>query len=179
MSPIFFVLSIWIKFDSRGPVFYRQIRVGKGGIDFKLFKFRTMYIDTDKGRLLTIGKRDPRITQAGYCLRRFKIDELPQLINVLIGHMSMVGPRPEVRKYVDLYDEFQLQVLNVRPGITDLASIIYVNENEILGNYENPEKAYIEIIIPDKIKLNLNYINNQTIKEYFKLLLLTLKRVIL
>ena len=135
LCPLFFVLAIWIKLDSQGPVFYRQVRVGKGNRDFRIFKFRSMRIGSDKGSLITIGGHDARITRSGYFIRKYKLDELPQLINVFLGDMSLVGPRPEVRRYVDLYTEEQRRVLNVRPGITDPASIKYRNENEL------PERA--------------------------------------
>ena len=139
--PLFLVLSIWVALDSTGGVFYRQTRVGRGGRDFKLLKFRSMRIGADKKGLITIGDKDARITKSGYYIRKYKFDELPQLINVLKGDMSFVGPRPEVRKYVDLYTAEQLCVLNVRPGITDPASIQYSNENELLEKAENPEHA--------------------------------------
>lgn len=155
LSPVFLVVSIWIKIDSSGPVFYRQVRVGKNGYDFKLLKFRSMRVGSDAKGLITIGGRDARITKVGYFIRKYKLDELPQLINVFVGNMSLVGPRPEVRKYVDLYTSEQRKVLSVKPGITDYASIEYVDENEILGKATDPEKIYIEQIMPDKIKYNL------------------------
>ena len=139
LCPLFFVLAIWIKLDSRGPVFYRQVRVGKGNRDFRIFKFRSMRIGSDKGSLITIGGHDARITRSGYFIRKYKLDELPQLINVFLGDMSLVGPRPEVRRYVDLYTEEQRRVLNVRPGITDPASIKYRNENELLEGADDAE----------------------------------------
>jgi lipopolysaccharide/colanic/teichoic acid biosynthesis glycosyltransferase len=174
LSPAFIILTILIKVDSQGPVFYKQIRVGKNGIDFKLFKFRSMNIGSDNTRLLTVGENDPRITRTGHFLRKLKIDELPQLFNVLLGEMSLVGPRPEVRKYVDLYTDKQRCVLNLKPGMTDFASIHYVNENRLLANSEDPEKLYIEKIMPEKIELNLKYINEPTISQYFKILYLTI-----
>lgn len=176
LSPLFLILSIWIKFDSSGPVFYKQIRVGKDNNDFKLFKFRSMVIDADKKGLITVGGRDPRITRSGYFIRKYKLDELPQLINVFKGDMSLVGPRPEVRRYVNMYDETQQKVLTVRPGVTDYASIEYIDENEILGKAENPEKIYIEKIMPRKIKLNMKYIDNKSLSEYFKIIFLTIKK---
>ena len=139
LSPLFLVVSILIKIDSRGPVFYRQVRVGFHNRDFRIFKFRTMRVGSDKGSLVTIGGRDPRVTRVGYYLRKFKVDELPQLINVFIGDMSLVGPRPEVRHYVDYWTPEQLHVLDVRPGITDPASIKFRNENELMEKAENPE----------------------------------------
>ena len=166
--PILIILIILIKLNSKGPVFYKQVRVGKNSKNFKIFKFRTMHVNADKLGLLTVGGRDPRITKIGYYLRKYKLDELPQLINVLIGEMSFVGPRPEVRKYVDLYTEKQLEVLKVKSGITDLASIEFRNENEILSEQEDPDKYYIETIMPRKIDINLKYIENRSfIKDLF------------
>ena len=178
LAPIFIVLAIWIKIDSKGPVFYKQVRVGQNGIDFGLFKFRSMVVDADKKGLITVGGRDPRITRSGYFIRKYKLDELPQLINVLFGDMSLVGPRPEVRKYVDLYTDEQQKVLSVKPGITDYASIEYMDENEILGKSNDPEKVYIEEIMPEKIKYNMKYINNKSLFEYFKILLLTVLKIV-
>ena len=157
LSPLLLIVAIWIKLDSPGPVFYRQVRVGRYNKDFRIFKFRSMRIGSDKGSLVTIGGRDPRITRSGYFIRKFKIDELPQLINVLVGDMSLVGPRPEVRHYVNYWTPEQMHVLDVRPGITDPASIKYRNENELLAQAEDPEKYYIEVIMQEKIKLYLEY----------------------
>jgi lipopolysaccharide/colanic/teichoic acid biosynthesis glycosyltransferase len=157
LSPLLLIVAIWIKLDSPGPVFYRQVRVGRYNKDFRIFKFRSMRMGSDKGSLVTIGGRDPRITRSGYFIRKFKIDELPQLINVLIGDMSLVGPRPEVRHYVNYWTPEQMHVLDVRPGITDPASIKYRNENELLEKAEDPEKYYIEVIMQEKIKLYLEY----------------------
>ena len=178
LAPIFIVLAVWIKIDSMGPVFYKQIRVGQNGKDFGLFKFRSMVVDADKKGLITVGGRDPRITRSGYFIRKYKLDELPQLINVLVGDMSLVGPRPEVRKYVDLYTDEQQKVLSVKPGITDYASIEYMDENEILGKSSDPEKTYIEEIMPEKIKYNMKYINNKNLFEYFKIILLTVLKIV-
>ena len=178
LAPIFIVLAIWIKTDSKGPVFYKQVRVGQNGIDFGLFKFRSMVVDADKKGLITVGGRDPRITRSGYFIRKYKLDELPQLINVLVGDMSLVGPRPEVRKYVELYDDDQNKVLSVKPGITDYASIEYMDENEILGKSTDPEKTYIEEIMPEKIKHNMKYIKNRSLIEYFKIIFLTVLKII-
>ena len=158
LSPLFLILAIWIKLDSKGPVFYRQVRVGYKNKDFRIFKFRSMRVGADKGSLVTIGGRDPRVTKSGYWIRKFKLDELPQLINVFIGDMSLVGPRPEVRHYVDYWTPEQMHVLDVRPGITDPASIKFRNENELMEKAENPEKYYIEVIMQEKIKLYLEYV---------------------
>ena len=178
LAPIFIMLAIWIKIDSKGPVFYKQVRVGQNGINFGLFKFRSMVVDADKKGLITVGGRDPRITRSGYFIRKYKLDELPQLINVLVGDMSLVGPRPEVRKYVNLYTDEQQKVLSVKPGITDYSSIEYMDENEILGKSSDPEKTYIEDIMPEKIKYNMKYINNKNLFEYFKIIFLTVLKIV-
>lgn len=178
LCPLFFVLAIWIKLDSQGPVFYRQVRVGKGNRDFRIFKFRSMRIGSDKGSLITIGGHDARITRSGYFIRKYKLDELPQLINVFLGDMSLVGPRPEVRRYVDLYTEEQRRVLNVRPGITDPASIKYRNENELLEGAEDPERYYIEVIMPDKLRLNIAYATNQSLQGDLRLICETFKAIV-
>jgi len=178
LSPVFLIISLLIKLDSKGPVFYKQLRVGKNNSDFRLLKFRTMRTDSDKSGLLTVGGRDPRITGAGYYLRKFKIDELPQLLNVAAGEMSFVGPRPEVRKYVDLYNDEQRKVLSVLPGITDVASIKYRNENELLEKSEDPESYYIESIMPDKLKLNLDYIEQRSFANDLKVIFKTLSTII-
>ena len=178
LSPVFLLIYILIRLESKGGGFYSQIRVGKEGKDFKLYKFRSMRIGADKKGLITVGGKDPRITRVGYFIRKYKLDELPQLINVLIGDMSLVGPRPEVHKYVDLYTVEQRKILSVRPGITDYASIEYVDENEILGNSSNPDKVYVEQIMPDKIRYNMKYIENRSVKEYFKIIFLTIRHII-
>ncbi len=170
-------MAVLVKVDSKGPIFYLQTRVGKGGKDFKLFKFRTMYVDADKRGLLTVGHRDSRITRVGYYLRKYKVDELPQLFNVIKGDMSIVGPRPEVRKYVDLYNVEQQKVVSIQPGITDFASIEFVNENELLKNAENPEQLYIDEIMPKKLELNLKYIENRHFFKDLKIILLTIKAI--
>lgn len=162
LSPILVPIAIWVKIDSKGPVFYRQSRVGRGNKDFGLYKFRSMEVGADRKGLITVGGHDPRVTRAGYYLRKYKLDELPQLINVLKGDMSLVGPRPEVRKYVELYTPEQRRVLRVRPGITDPASIRYRNENELLAQTDDPEKCYRETIMPDKLCINLEYIDNRS-----------------
>ena len=178
LSPLFLIVALWIVIDNPGPVFYRQQRVGKGNKDFGLLKFRSMRVGADKMGQITVGERDPRITRAGYYIRKYKLDELPQLWNVLIGDMSLVGPRPEVRKYVDTYTPDQRIVLSVRPGITDYASIEYIDENRLLAQAKDPDKTYIEQIIPAKIALNMRYINHQTLGEYFKIILLTFSKII-
>ena len=162
LSPLFLILAIWIKLDSKGPVFYRQVRVGKDNKDFRIFKFRSMRVGSDKGSLVTIGGRDPRITRSGYIIRKLKLDELPQLINVFVGDMSLVGPRPEVRHYVNYWTEEQMHVLDVRPGITDPASIKFRNENELMEQAEDPEDYYINVIMQEKLKLYLEYVNNHS-----------------
>lgn len=162
LLPLFIVVAIWIKYDSHGPVFYRQTRVGRGNKDFRLFKFRSMRQDADKQGLLTVGGHDSRVTRSGYYIRKYKLDELPQLINVFLGDMSLVGPRPEVRKYVDLYTAEQLHVLDVRPGITDAASIKYRNENDLLAAASDPEEYYKNVILQDKLRINLDYVRNHT-----------------
>ena len=173
LSPVFLILAIWIKCDSEGPVFYRQVRVGRWNKDFRIFKFRSMRVGADKGSLVTIGGRDPRVTRSGYFIRKFKFDELPQLINVFLGDMSLVGPRPEVRHYVDYWTPEQMHVLDVRPGITDPASIKFRNENELMEKAENPEKYYIEVIMQENIRLYLEYVEKRSLLYDFKLILKT------
>ena len=178
LSPLFTVLYFLIRIESQGGGFYSQERIGKNGKPFKLFKFRSMRIGSDKKGLITIGEKDNRITKTGFILRKYKLDELPQLWNVFIGDMSLVGPRPEVKKYTDLYTEEQKQVLQVRPGITDWASIKYVDENKILGESKDPDDAYVNLIMPNKIKLNMVYIQHQTLGEYFKIIVTTFKEIV-
>lgn len=178
LFPVFFIISILIKLESKGGVFYKQERIGKNKVSFQLFKFRSMAVNSDKSGLLTVGMNDSRITKIGHFIRKFKIDELPQLINVLKGEMSLVGPRPEVKKYVDLYSESQQIVLYVKPGMTDLASIEFSNENELLEKQEQPELYYIEHIMPKKIELNKQFIQNPNVYQYFRIILLTLKKII-
>lgn len=177
LLPLFLFLGIWISMESRGGVFYKQIRVGRNGVDFKLWKFRSMVPDADKKGLLTVGGRDPRITRAGYFLRKYKLDELPQLINVLLGDMSLVGPRPEVRKYVDLYSDEQRNVLSVRPGITDYASVEYFEENELLAKSGNPEETYIKEVMPAKLRLNQRYIHEAGLITDIGIILKTIRRI--
>ena len=174
LSPLFIFLSLWVGLSSRGGVFYKQQRVGLNGRDFTLYKFRSMATGSDKKGLLTVGSKDSRITKAGYFIRKYKLDELPQLFNVLKGDMSFVGPRPEVRKYVDMYSEEQRRVLSVRPGITDIASMKYRNENDLLAKAENPEQYYIDVIMPDKLALNLNYIDTRNFFRDIKLIFRTI-----
>ena len=162
LSPLFLILAVWIKLDSKGPVFYRQVRVGLHNKDFRIFKFRSMRVGSDKGSLVTIGGRDPRITRSGYIIRKLKLDELPQLINVFIGDMSLVGPRPEVRHYVNYWTPEQMHVLDVRPGITDPASIKFRNENELMEQAEDPEDYYINVIMQEKLKLYLEYVEHHS-----------------
>ena len=178
LSPLFIVLYLLIRIESRGGGFYSQERIGKNGKPFKLYKFRSMRIGSDKKGLITIGEKDNRITKTGFILRKYKLDELPQLWNVFIGDMSLVGPRPEVKKYTDLYTEEQKQVLQVRPGITDWASIKYVDENKILGESKDPDEVYVNLIMPNKIKLNMVYIQHQTLGEYFKIIFTTFKEIV-
>ena len=178
LSPLFLLVAVWIKLDSPGPVFYRQVRVGRYNRDFRIFKFRSMRVGADKGSLVTIGGRDPRVTRSGYFIRKFKIDELPQLINVFIGDMSLVGPRPEVRHYVDYWTKEQLHVLDVRPGITDPASIKFRNENELLEKAEDAEKYYIEVIMQEKLRLYLEYVENHSFWYDIKLIFQTFAAII-
>lgn len=178
LSPLFAVLAVWIKTDSKGPVFYRQTRVGRDNKDFRLYKFRSMRPDSDKLGLITVGGHDPRVTRSGYYIRKYKLDEFPQLINVFVGDMSLVGPRPEVRKYVDLYTPEQMRVLSVRPGITSLASIRYRNENEILAQAVDPDRCYIEQVMPDKLAIDLEYVNRATFWNDIKLIFSTFREII-
>jgi len=178
LFPLLILIGILIVLDSKGPIFFKQSRVGRNMQDFKLLKFRTMYYSTKTGSLLTMGNNDSRITKIGRWLRRYKLDELPQLINVLSGEMSLVGPRPEVRRYVDLYTDKQRFVLSVKPGITDWASVEFFNEGELLANAEDPENYYVQRIIPAKINHNLRYITNHDISVDLKIIFLTIRRMI-
>ena len=178
LAPILIIVAIWIKIDSEGPVFFRQLRVGRNNKDFRIYKFRSMRVGADKGSQVTVGGHDPRITKSGYFIRKTKIDELPQLINVFIGDMSLVGPRPEVRHYVNYWTPEQIHVLDVRPGITDPASIRYRNENELLEKAEDPEKYYIKVIMQDKIKLYLDYVEKHGFWYDIKLIFQTFKAII-
>ncbi|HSG67152.1 MAG TPA: sugar transferase [Bacteroidales bacterium] len=174
LFPVFLFISAWVKLDSRGGIFYSQIRVGRGNRDFRMYKFRTMHPGADQKGLLTVGGRDPRVSRAGYYLRKAKIDELPQLFNILIGNMSFVGPRPEVRKYVDMYTHEQMAVLQVRPGLTDYASLEYFDENNLLSSSPDPEKIYINEIMPAKLQLNLKYIREQSLSNDLRIIMRTI-----
>jgi lipopolysaccharide/colanic/teichoic acid biosynthesis glycosyltransferase len=176
--PFFILIAFLIGVDSKGGVFFIQQRVGKDNRNFGLFKFRTMRPNSEKGSQITVGSRDPRITKIGYFLRKFKVDEFPQLLNVIKGDMSIIGPRPEVRRYVDMYSKEQLKVLAVRPGLSDFASIEYINENELLGKSENPEKTYIEEIMPAKLQLNLKYIEQKSFSTDIKLIFKTIGKIL-
>ena len=178
LATIFLIIAILILVDSRGGLFYKQLRVGYNNTDFKLFKFRTMEAGADTKGLITVGSRDSRVTLIGYYLRKYKIDELPQLFNVLIGDMSLVGPRPEVRKYVNMYTKNQLRVLSVKPGITDYASIEYSNENEVLGKVNNPDELYITEIMPAKLALNVKYIDEKNTFKDISIILRTLFKIV-
>ncbi|MEJ6471773.1 sugar transferase [Fusobacterium nucleatum] len=177
LLPFMLIIAILIKIDSKGPVFFKQIRVTKNGKEFKIFKYRTMRVGSDKYSQITVGK-DGRITKIGSFLRKYKLDEIPQLINVLIGDMSLVGPRPEVPKYVALYTDEQKEILKVRAGITDYASIEFSDENDLLASEEEPEKAYIEKIMPKKIELNKKYLSEVSILTDIKIILLTIKKIL-
>lgn len=178
LSPLFFIIALLIVTNSKGGVFYKQKRIGKNRKKFMLYKFRSMQLDAEKQGLLTVGGRDKRTTSIGYHLRKYKLDELPQLLNILKNDMSLVGPRPEVEKYVNLYNDEQLKVLEVKPGLTDLASLAYINENEILAKAENPEKTYVQEILPQKLSLNLEYIEKQSFWFDLKIIFRTLRKII-
>lgn len=178
LSPILLLISLLIIFESGFPILYKQKRVGKENKDFFLLKFRSMNKGADKKGLLTIGEKDSRITRVGYYLRKYKLDELPQLLNVLTGNMSIVGPRPEVRKYVDLYSDEQKKVLSVKPGITDYASMEYTNENEILAKSTEPEQLYIEEVMPKKLFLNQKYIQEMGLMTDIKIMFRTISKII-
>ena len=177
LLPFMLIIAIFIKLDSKGPVFFKQIRVTKGGREFKIFKYRTMKVGSDKYSQITVGK-DNRITGIGSFLRKYKLDEIPQLINVLIGDMSLVGPRPEVPKYVALYTDEQKEILKVRAGITDYASIEFSDENDLLASEKDPEKAYVEKIMPKKIELNKKYLSEISVLTDIKIILLTIKKIL-
>jgi len=178
LAPVFGLVAIAIATLDGFPVFYLQQRVGRFGVDFRLIKFRTMRKGADNSGQLTVGGRDSRITRTGHFLRKYKLDELPQLFNVLAGSMSLVGPRPEVRRYVELYSPEQRKVLSVRPGITDEASIVYSDENRLLGQQQDPEKYYVETILPDKVRLNMRFIERGGPIAYLSIILRTIARVV-
>jgi lipopolysaccharide/colanic/teichoic acid biosynthesis glycosyltransferase len=174
LSWLFIIIALAVGLTSKGGVFYKQNRVGRHNKDFVLYKFRSMKVDSDKKSLITIGNRDSRITSVGYFIRKYKLDELPQLLNVFKGDMSFVGPRPEVRYYVDMYTDDQKKVLDFRPGITDPASIAYRNENELLSTKDNPKEYYIQFVMPDKIRINLQYQAKRTFFSDIKIIFLTI-----
>lgn len=174
LSWLFIIIALAVGLTSKGGVFYKQKRVGRYNKDFVLYKFRSMKVDSDKKSLITIGNRDSRITSVGYFIRKYKLDELPQLLNVFKGDMSFVGPRPEVRYYVDMYTDDQKKVLDFRPGITDPASIAYRNENELLSTKDNPKEYYIQVVMPDKIRINLQYQAKRTFFSDIKIIFLTI-----
>jgi lipopolysaccharide/colanic/teichoic acid biosynthesis glycosyltransferase len=178
LAPLFLLICLLQIISAGFPIFYIQKRVGKNSIDFNLYKFRTMRKDSDKLGLLTVGGRDPRVTRLGYYLRKYKIDELPQLFNVLLGTMSLVGPRPEVRKYVDLYTKEQLTILNVKPGITDYASLQFFNENDLLAQSSSPEETYKKEIMPIKLGLNLKYIEEQSFFVDIRIMVKTVLKIV-
>lgn len=177
LLPFFLIVSIVIRAESKGPVFYRQVRAGRYGRPFRIFKLRTMYTGSDKAGMITIGAHDRRITKTGSFLRKYKLDELPQFINVLKGEMSLVGPRPEVQQYVDLYTREQRQVLEIRPGITDFASLEYANENELLAGVADPERLYREIIMPAKLELNMKYIRESSFRTDLAIIFRTIRKI--
>jgi len=176
--PIGLIISVLILFGSPGGIFYRQDRIGRNGVPFKLYKFRSMRVNAEASGKLTVGMKDPRITSVGVFIRKYKLDEFPQFINVLKGDMSIVGPRPEVHEFVALYSDTQKKVLEVKPGITDYASIEYFNENELLASSDNPKKTYVEKIMPDKLELNQKYLANPTLAHDLKIIFMTIRRVL-
>lgn len=178
LSPLFIILFLWVKIDSEGGAFYKQKRVGRYGYEFTLWKFRSMKPNSDQKGLLSIGRKDQRVTKAGHLLRLVKLDELPQLWNVLIGDMSLVGPRPEVKKYTDQYTDLQKSVLSIRPGITDFASLHFYNESQLLEQASDPETYYINEIMPKKLEINLMYIQNQSLWMDIHILWLTMLKTL-
>jgi lipopolysaccharide/colanic/teichoic acid biosynthesis glycosyltransferase len=178
LLPIYIIIAILIKIDSNGDILYKQERIGKNGIPFYVLKFRTMIPNAFSKGALTVGSRDPRVTNIGFYLRKYKLDELPQLFNVFLGEMSFVGPRPEVKKYTDLYNAEQKKVLSVAPGITDYASIKFRNENDLLSESDDPEKLYIDQIMPEKLNLNLKYINDNNVFKDIKIIFNTFYTII-
>ncbi|MDB5790099.1 MAG: sugar transferase [Massilia sp.] len=177
LSPLLAAIALWIRLDSQGPVLFRQVRVGRYGVPFEILKFRTMSAQADPQRLLTVG-RDPRITRAGHFLRKYKLDELPQLFNVLVGTMSLVGPRPEVARYVACYPPRERElVLSVKPGVTDWASILYRDENAILGQALDPEQAYIDTILPTKLEYYVRYVRERSFWVDLRIIVRTLRAI--
>jgi len=178
LAPVLLALAAWIRLDSPGPVLFRQCRVGRNGVPFEIYKFRTMHAAPDDERQLTVG-RDPRITRAGHVLRRYKFDELPQLFNVVEGTMSLVGPRPEVPRYVACYPpEARVAVLSVAPGITDLASILYKEESDILGRAQDPERAYLDTVLPVKLAYYQRYVRERSFWGDLRIIFLTLAAIV-
>tara|TARA_B100001287_G_scaffold102837_1_gene86407 strand:- start:3663 stop:4253 length:591 start_codon:yes stop_codon:yes gene_type:complete len=176
--PFGFIISLLILFSSPGGIFYRQERIGRNGVPFKLYKFRSMRLNAEASGKLTVGMKDPRITDIGVFIRKYKLDEFPQFFNVLKGDMSLVGPRPEVQEFVALYSDAQKKVLEVKPGITDYASIEYFNENELLAASDNPKKTYVEEIMPDKLALNQKYLANPSLAHDLKIIFMTIQKVL-
>ena len=177
LLPLFLIIIFLINLETKGGAFYTQIRVGKFNANFKIIKFRSMYAGADLKGYLTVGDKDARITKVGYFLRKYKLDELPKLINILKGEMSFVGPRPEVRQFIDLLDKDQLEMLSVRPGLTDFASLKYVNESEILRESDDPERKYIEDILPEKVRLGIDYIKKSNLYLDIKLVFMTIYQI--
>lgn len=177
LLPLFLIIIFLINLETTGGTFYTQMRVGKFNANFKIIKFRSMYVGADLKGYLTVGDKDARITKVGYFLRKYKLDELPQLINILKGEMSFVGPRPEVRQFIDLLDKDQLEMLSVRPGLTDFASLKYVNESEILRESDDPERKYIEDILPEKVRLGIDYIKRSNLYLDIKLVFMTIFQI--
>lgn len=178
LAPVLLLIAVVVAIGSPGGAFFRQARVGKEGREFRLFKFRTMRPGSEAGGQITVGERDPRITGIGHVLRRTKLDELPQVINILNGDMSVVGPRPEVPRYVALYSVKQRMVLSVRPGLTSLASIAYINENEVLGRSSDPERTYVEEVMPAKLELDLKYVQEQSLLLDLRVIFGTMARML-
>lgn len=177
LAPLLLIIAAAVAIGSPGGAFFRQVRVGKGGREFRLLKFRTMRLGSEAGGQITVGGRDPRITRIGYVLRKTKLDELPQLLNIVVGEMSVVGPRPEVPRYVALYSEEQRQVLSVRPGLTSLASIAYIDENEVLGRASDPERVYVDEVMPAKLALDLRYVRERSMRLDLRIIARTALRL--
>ncbi|OGZ01524.1 MAG: hypothetical protein A3G64_01600 [Candidatus Liptonbacteria bacterium RIFCSPLOWO2_12_FULL_60_15] len=178
LSPVILVLALLIKLHDRGPVFYRGERVGRGGTIFRIYKFRSMVVNAEKTGVSSTTKEDPRVTPIGRFLRKTKLDELPQLLNVFSGQMSIVGPRPEVKKFTDLYDDKEKVLLELRPGITDYASLWDINEAEVLAGSSDPDKDYMEKIRPEKIRLQLKYWRERSLWTDIKIVLLTIRKML-